>query len=355
MKKQGFSSIELTTSLVSAAVLTMGLVSAVVVSGTALRIGPDEARDALTLGTPLAMWHEDVSDATQVTYSSDAITVSVHDRDSDSVEETVLYQIDSDQLLRSENAGPTTVIASGLGNATFSTDLENHVVGGPYYTEPGRVVLQSSRTARLGVPATSIDIALPPGVRSGELVLLSVAVDGNEQDNASVSETGWTLVEKVARSSDVSLVVWSRMIDGTEAATQTITWTASRSAVASAIRLSGVSSAPIFSSGDFNGNLNFFELLFGQTPDVPELLVPSSATVVQFVATEEGMQQYRTPGLSGYVNEYTLFSPDTSATLQAGCSLKNVHGTASSDVNNGYKFWGTGSYVMVAVVVEAGS
>lgn len=355
MKKDGFSTLELTTSLVSAAVLTMGLGSAVFVSNTALRNGPAVSKDSALPGAPLAMWHEDVQEASNLTYTSNSMTVAVPDRNADGDNETITYQVVGDELRRTENGASVKVIASDLSDATFAIDIENQAAGGPSYSEPTQVVLQSSRTARLAAPANSIDITLPPGTQAGELVLLAIALDGNETDTASVGETGWTLIEKVNRSDDVSQVVWSRVIDGTESATQTISWTASRSGIASAMRLSGVSSTPIYGSADRAGDLNIYELVFGQTPDVPEIPVPATATVVQFVATDAGLQNFRTPGLSDYVNEYTLFSPDTSATMQAGCSLKNIQGSTMSDSGNGYKFWNTGSYVMVTVAIEAGS
>ena len=77
------------------------------------------------------------------------------------------------------------------------------------------VVFESCTETPLDGDNTAVTIAVPPNTVSGDLLIASISVDGNE---TVVIPTGWLQIQQINSNGDVTLAVFSRVADGTEGA-----------------------------------------------------------------------------------------------------------------------------------------
>ncbi|GAB5499209.1 MAG: hypothetical protein PsegKO_15200 [Pseudohongiellaceae bacterium] len=84
----------------------------------------------------------------------------------------------------------------------------------------------------------TMDVAVPAGTNSGDLLITSVSVDGNQTFNAVA---GWTLIGQTASSGSATLGVYSRVSDGAEPANYAFTWSGNGVSIATMKRFTGAS------------------------------------------------------------------------------------------------------------------
>lgn len=100
------------------------------------------------------------------------------------------------------------------------------------------VVYEGFAETKLATDATSLVAALPTGVSEGDLLVASVAVDGNVSSNIA-SPAGWTLVARINGLGGVSHGVWWKNATSSEPSTATFTWTGGQEAYATVLRFTG--------------------------------------------------------------------------------------------------------------------
>ncbi|MEZ6090254.1 MAG: hypothetical protein R3C05_19945 [Pirellulaceae bacterium] len=354
----GFTTMELTASLISATVLTLGLVSAIGLSTQSLQHTARDSSSLMLPGSLPSAIRQDISDARQITQTSGSgISLVVPDRNGDLSDETISYQYVNQSLRRQENGGSPLSIATGIQRIAVHQDIQTIPSGGPEPTVPGRVKLDHRQMAVFNDSATSVTVNSPIGSVVGDLWLLAVAVDGNELDTLSLTESGWTLLHLVRRGSDATLAVWARVVNGGESSARTIVWSNNRSGVAWAMSFSGVSTTPIYHQQATTGSFSSWLILWGVTgPTVPTTYVAQDSMIVQFAVTEDAQLNWKTSGLNGYVTEFTQTAPTNSTpTIEVSCSHKTFVGTGYSDNSNRYHFYNSCDYILSTIVIAAGS
>ena len=98
------------------------------------------------------------------------------------------------------------------------------------------VVFESCTETPLDGDNTAVTIAVPPNTVSGDLLIASISVDGNE---TVVIPTGWLQIQQINSNGDVTLAVFSRVADGTEGASYTFTWAGDQQVIGIMMRFTG--------------------------------------------------------------------------------------------------------------------
>ena len=98
---------------------------------------------------------------------------------------------------------------------------------------------RSSSTANTATtPASSLVVSMPTGVQPNDNLFAAIAVDGGSGATIS-TPTGWTLLQSGSESTDLLLVIFWRLADGTEAGSYTWTFDSARNASGSIDAYSG--------------------------------------------------------------------------------------------------------------------
>jgi len=103
----------------------------------------------------------------------------------------------------------------------------------------GVVVFESCTEAKNAGNTNNIDLTYPAGINSGDLLVVSIATDGNE--NFFVP-SGWEGLVDINQSGS-NLGVMKRIADGTEAGTINFSWTSAEEVIATMMRFTGTTGA----------------------------------------------------------------------------------------------------------------
>jgi len=123
------------------------------------------------------------------------------------------------------------------------------------------VVFESFAESQESSNTTSTTINLPTGTVEGELLIATVATDG-ETDASLAAPSGWTLLHREASSDDVSLAVWWKVATASEPTNYDFTWSGSEEAYGFIMRFSGqAASNPIHTFNSSTGS--------GSSPQTP--------------------------------------------------------------------------------------
>lgn len=134
------------------------------------------------------------------------------------------------------------------------------------------VLAGTSTTVGVGDGEGTIDVNIPAGVVSGDLILLHCANDNNGDGDTYDAVTGYTQIAEAGSStSDAYVTTYYRVSDGTEGATQTVTYTdqAQTSSLGWASRVTGAhQTTPIDVIGadtvSSSGDLDVSEITTGE-------------------------------------------------------------------------------------------
>jgi type II secretory pathway pseudopilin PulG len=214
--RAGIQLLELVIALATSSILIAGISSSLFLaaqtrdrsqslrdSGQALQGGLDRLRQDLAEAKAFA------------NISSDAITLTVADRDGDSLDETYQYEWPgAGQGLRYHNGSDWATITGNLTNFSIQ----------PRFTPPAAIAAVASldppdqftfvaRThASAGTPlnsdsGTDLSVNLPATFATGDLLLAAIAIDGN-QSNSILADASWTKILEVNSADDISLAVF---------------------------------------------------------------------------------------------------------------------------------------------------
>ncbi len=236
--------------------------------------------------------------------------------------------------------------------ATMTLALEPGVINlSPDCTVPtdgsGSFVVFESCTEAKVVGATSVSPSLPtsPALSNGDLLVAVVAVDGNEAISESTGD--WTEVSDTVSNSAVTMAVYTRVVDGTEAASYTFSWSGSEDAVSFILHFSGTSgdSQPYVASSVSTGTTG--------TPQAPSVDTSSNDVntennLILRIGAWDGIGQGYDPGviISAHSNINQDYSTGAIGAVTGAAAYEQQPGAGASgtaDFLSGTEEWITQS------------
>jgi hypothetical protein len=203
-----------------------------------------------------------------------------------------------------EAAGTYSVTPGGLSSDNYGFDY----VAGAFSIAGG--IRFESRSAAQNGGATSLSIGRPAGVKAGDFLLAQITFEKGSAagSNSQITPSGWALVRRTNRGSDLGQAILYRVAGATEPASYTWTYPQALKAAGGILRYTGVSTiGPIVASS-------------GNTGDSGTLTAPGvgaierSALVAFFGLKKQGTSLSTPPGMTG---RYYFESPQDVAILGA--------------------------------------
>ena len=113
------------------------------------------------------------------------------------------------------------------------------------------IVIENIAESEADSSASSLTLTKPSGVVSGDFLMLMVCTSHSSSSTMLNAVTGWTKqFEYGTTTGDTKIGLYTRVSDGTEGASQAVTWVSSAFSVGWYVRLSGVdNSDPIWGIG----------------------------------------------------------------------------------------------------------
>lgn len=102
---------------------------------------------------------------------------------------------------------------------------------------PNQVIYRGFSEAKVPIDTTQVTLDITSGTAEGDLLIMAVAVDGDQTASLS-APAGWTTLSVAHSQSGVTLGVWWKEADAGEPSSHTITWTVNQRAYAWMMRLS---------------------------------------------------------------------------------------------------------------------
>ena len=199
--------------------------------------------------------------------------------------------------------------------------------------------------AKAASDTTSITISTPAGTQENDLLIAAVATDGDTASSLSPpGGEGWTQINIVAYSNDVTLGAWWKNADASESASHQFTWSGAEQAYGWMMRFTGHdTSDPIDDSAGDGGS--------SSTPTSPEVTTTNdNSLILRMGVFDDSDITKDAPGLAGHTAitmDKTASSPivgwwklDESSGLTAADSSSNgSNGTLENMAGNE---WTTG-------------
>ncbi len=215
IQRSGYSLIELVAALIAATVLVASLAGTIVITTELLEAPPDDQ----------AAWHDrEIADrlAADLRYATDidesysyGFQISKPDPDT-GTRQTVSYQSYSNGLTRQIDGGAVVSFDPEAPSQQFQVDGYS----APTMTASAKVArLRSSQTASTTGSASNLAIDLPPGCKSGDLLLLCISA--KTPSSMYLSESGWQTLS-VQSINNLRLVTVYRSYNPAQANTVTI-------------------------------------------------------------------------------------------------------------------------------------
>ncbi|MGB0597140.1 MAG: hypothetical protein ACPGLY_10650 [Rubripirellula sp.] len=209
--RPGFSLIEVITAMLAATLLMSALAASVVISTNLLETPPSDlqlARDRLIKNR----LRSDLRYATSVNEAAGNGFQIERPHPGTGISETINYQADQNGLTRQVGIGPTATLDENPLTETWSVSSYE----APTETAPSHVVrICGTSHASTPVSRSSLEIAVPHGLKSGDRVLLclSVITPGlTFPSSTAISEPDWKPL-KVLRNDNINMGVFHHIYD----------------------------------------------------------------------------------------------------------------------------------------------
>jgi hypothetical protein len=153
--------------------------------------------------------------------------------------------------------------------------------------------------AKAGTDTTSVAISTPSSTAVGDLLIAAVATDGDTSASiAAPVGQGWTLINRGAYSSAVTLGVWWKNASAAGATSHTFTWTGSQQAYGWMMRFTGHNAASPINNSSYSNDLS-------STPISPEVTTTvGNCIILRLGAFDDNdvnsLPEPGNPGLSGH-------------------------------------------------------
>jgi type II secretory pathway pseudopilin PulG len=143
----------------------------------------------------------------------------------------------------------------------------------------------------------------------GDLLIAAIAADGDASSSLTPPPgEGWTLIDRSAYSSAVTLGAWWKIADSSESASHQFTWTGARQAYGWMMRFAGSDPTNPINISATNGQT-------GSTPSSPTVTTTvDGCLILRLGAFDDGYVTEGNPGLSGH-SSITMNTSATSATV----------------------------------------
>ncbi len=243
-----------------------------------------------------------------------AVTFTVPDRTGDGAVETIRYSWTgtvNDPLLYQFNGGTAVTLAASVQQ--FNIASLTRTIPATSCAVPATIVCYAPHSEDKKLAATSVVITAPTGLVPGNVMLASVAVDGNVASTLA-APSGWTLLNRLTDSANqVTTAVWWKVAGASEPGSYTFTWTTSKNAYGWIARFSGV---------ETSGPINVWGSTSGPSASISPLSPSVTTTVANtMIVRIGGFDAANTttdvPGVSGHTT-ITMDRSDTTGSAASG-------------------------------------
>ena len=194
-----------------------------------------------------------------------------------------------------------------------------------------------------GTNVTSLNIAVPAGTASGDLLIASISTDGNRTIN---TPAGWTALDNsVVGAGAVTLGVFSRVAGGSEPGSYTFSWTGGERAIGIIMRFTNATGNLVFATNSgFNGapqapSVNTTTTMGGNTEDENNLILRLAA----WDDDDEQNNPFSIIGGHTNINQDQASGGNSSSSGSAAFIQQATAGASSGTANfsNGNEQWAT--------------
>lgn len=278
MSRRGaFTLIEMVVALISATALTASLAATIVITTELLNVPPDEK----------SVWHDNAiadrlaSDLRYATHVDDSpaegFIITRPDPET-GVSQSVTYEAYVDGLTRQVDGGAVVNFDAEAPSPLFQVDGYT----APTDTTSSQVVrVRSTSSAATDGTETSLDIAVPPGCQTGDLLLLAVST--KTANTVTPSESGWQRISGIGIDS-LRMFTFYRSFDESLPPSIAIDVTPDAAIAAVMVALENTNASPI-NWRDYTGGYAFsFLPKFHPTPLETTGFSPGQLNVQVFAA-----------------------------------------------------------------------
>lgn len=211
--RSGMQLLELVVSLASASLLMAGMASAVWIANRAAEIAWTRQTTVTRNNAGLDRLKADLAEAYPATNrTSTQATLSVSDRNSDGIRESIQYQWTGPgaPLEMSINSGAWHGITENLDKFNLewrSCPAQTTLAESTLEPKPS-LVYQSCTIANTSSAQNQLTIGIPATYLPNDLLIAAISVQGNQNDSL-IGPIGWTRVCEISNGSDIALGIWA--------------------------------------------------------------------------------------------------------------------------------------------------
>ncbi len=333
--RYGTTLVELMTTMVISAMLVSGLTASILISQKSLQLTTSQQQGTIQQRQSIEQLRTDLREALKLE-SADAssLTVTVPDRNNDSVPDSVVYNFPSDGSATVSRVANSVTTPFSIGTLT-RTNRPNFFVPSNTPTPPTVLQLAGYSSALSSSAVTSLAVPAPPNTLAGDLLVLVLAADSTF-GTQSISSGIWTsLISRT--SSPLQLRVWYRNAIAGETSDITITSTTSIRMSATLLRISG-----------HNGNIIAHTSTSTGTSSTPtsQGCATTSNNMLQFRVLAARDNSY-IPDFTGLMNNQSVImkSGDTSSSaVTIGIGYRKIP-TATASTTTNFILTGSESFI----------
>lgn len=210
-------------------------------------------------------------------------------------------------------------------------------------TETLGVRFESFAESQRDSGTTNINISLPPGTADGDLLIATVATDG-ETDASLTAPSGWTLLHRQASADDVSLGVWWKVAGGSEPANYDFVWSGSQEAYGTIMRFSGqAASNPIHTFNASTGS--------SSSPTAPEITTTvDNCMILRIGGFDDDDINSGDAGMTGH-STIAMNRSGTGFGTAAGGAAYTLQATAGVSGTADFSLTGSEQYVTITLAI----
>lgn len=344
----GFSLIELVTAMLASTVIVLALGSTIALSGKMLESSPEaisishdrELEDRMAADLRFATGIQELAGRGFVLSRPSPI---------DGTQQTIRYESVAAGWARQADLNSAFILDPDAPVLSFAS--ERSPAAQVSATQPTIARIQSTSIATTDTQVTQLDIDVPDGCLTGDLII--VAVTAKTPTDLSIGDSGWHTIQS-PESGTLRFYSGYKRFNATWGKKLTITASPAATIAAVAVAIQNSQSwSPVASS---NGSAGFGQFALPQTfpQALPTLLLRPPQLVLQFVGADSDPWPDDTLGMAGYVDlvhataarGQVLTSHTIAVAVRNGGSL----GFASQPQAS---FQSSGFWLQAAIAIEA--
>ncbi|MEM7477699.1 MAG: hypothetical protein AAF483_22145 [Planctomycetota bacterium] len=283
LRRSGFQLIELIVSLSSASLIVAGTATSIYLASQSQNVAQQSHVSYSTLQESTNRLRTDLAEMKSiVNKESTAITFTVPDRNGDGIDETIYYRWDGydNPLQYSEDNDTwwnlTTELSQFELNYRNTAPQSSNSIG---TFDPSNDYLYRSYAQISQDSDLSLQISIPSGYQSGDLLLASVVVENRQNDSIINASSDWTkLGEAASLNEKFSLAVFYTFTTSNSIAS--FSWTSLGHSQAAVVHFDAPSASSAYDNGTADGGIS-------NTPLAPSVNVSSNnSLLIRLLAAE---------------------------------------------------------------------